>query len=147
VWVDDVLASRYTGVCPSCGAERVYQFRIPEEVRLPAADSVRFGGNEPSELLDPGVWLWYSEVAAKQVPAAPSGPDAESRRSARHALATALAAIEEVLKFVSPEMDHVPAEAFTSLSGRAIYDGEPGRFSRIRLSAIRDYYAEQLARG
>jgi len=55
-------------------------------------------------------------------------------------------AVEETLKFVPPEGDRVPAAAFTSLDGRAMYDGEPGRFSRIRIAAIRVHYAEQFAR-
>ncbi len=146
VQVDGVLASRYTGVCPRCGAERVYRFRLPDEVLPPPADSVRFGGDEPSELLDPGVWLWYSDIAAKQVPTEPAGLDAQSLRTARHALATALAAVEETMKFIPPHEDRAPIEAFTSLDGRAMLDSEPGRFSRNRLSAIRDYYAQRLGR-
>ncbi|GAA5067137.1 hypothetical protein [Nocardia callitridis] len=145
VSVGDVLASRYTGVCPRCGRERVYQFRLPDEILPPPADSVRFGGEDPSQLLDPGVWLWYSDTAAGQVPADLFGLDAQSARTARHTLATALAALDEVLKFIPAGQDSVPAAAFTSLDGKAIYDNEPGRFTRLRLTAIRDYYAERLA--
>ncbi|MFI9506339.1 hypothetical protein [Nocardia sp. NPDC052566] len=142
VYVDDVLASRYTGTCARCGTERVYEFRLPDEIPPPAA-SVRFGADEPSQLIDPGVWLWYSEVAAKQVPMDHAGLDEQARRTARHALATALAALEEVLKFIPPGAESVPPEAFTSLDGRAVYESEPGRFSRLRLTAVRDYYAER----
>lgn len=145
VYVDDVLASRYTGTCAKCGQQRVYEFRVPEQILPPPVGAVRFGGDEPSQLIDPGVWLWYSEIAAKQVPADTSELDEQSRRSARHALATALAAIEEVLKFVPAGADSVPPSAFTSLDGRAVYESEPGRFTRARLGAIRDYYAEHLA--
>lgn len=144
VYVGDVLASRYTGTCPRCGNERSYEFRLPDEVLPPPADSVRFGGPEPSQLIDPGVWLWYSDVAAGQVPIDAGGLDEAARRTARHALATALAAIEEVLKFIPPNTSSVPAAAFSSIDGRSMYDREPGRFTRDRLTAIRDYYAERV---
>ncbi|WP_227998990.1 hypothetical protein [Nocardia australiensis] len=147
VYVGDVLASRYTGRCPRCDVERVYEFQLPDEVPPPHGDGVRFGGDEPSQLMDPGVWLWYSDVAAKQAPLDTKGLDEQAIRSARHALATALAAVEEVLKFIPPGADAVAASAFTSPDGRAVYDSEPGRFSRSRLSAIRDYYADQRANG
>lgn len=144
VYVGDVLASRYTGACPRCGNQRGYEFRLPDDVLPPPADSVRFGGPDPSRLIDPGVWLWYSEVAAGQVATDRSGLDGQAERTARHALATALAAIEEVLKFIPPDASSVPVAAFTSIDGRSVYDREPGRFTRDRLTAVRDYYAERL---
>ena len=61
VTIDGELASRYTGECPSCGAAREYEFRLPADILPPPAESVRFGLDNPSELLDPGVWLWYSD--------------------------------------------------------------------------------------
>lgn len=141
--VGDVLVSRYTGECPRCGRQRVHQFGLPAEIDAPPAGSVRFGGDEPSQLLDPGVWLRYSDTAARQVRA--DGEDEQAVRVARHTLATAIAAIDEVLKFVPPGADSVPASAFTSPDGRAVYDDEPRRFTRLRLAAVRDHYAERLA--
>ena len=143
--VDNVLASRYNGECPRCGAERIYRFRIPDEILPPPDDSVCFGAEAPSELIDPGVWLWYSDLAAAQVPADTARLDEPAKRSARHAAATALAAVGEVLKFIPPDAESVPPPTFTSLDGRSVYESEPGRFSRLRLTAIRDYYAERLA--
>jgi hypothetical protein len=40
----------------------------------------------------------------------------------------------------------VPESAFTSMEGRAVRDREPGRFSRVRLEAVRDSYADSLRR-
>jgi hypothetical protein len=40
----------------------------------------------------------------------------------------------------------VPAGAFTSAEGRALYGGEPGRFRRARLAAVLTAYREALAR-
>ncbi|WP_067819348.1 hypothetical protein [Nocardia inohanensis] len=144
VTIDGVLASRYTGECPRCGSHREYTFRLPDEVLPPPARSVQFGLDDPSELLDPGVWLWYSDVAARQVPADPSVLDDRARRAGRHALATALAAIEETLKFVPADSDRIPAAAFTSGRGRTVFEAEPGRFTRPRLQALLDHYTVTL---
>ncbi|MFE3255944.1 hypothetical protein ACFXPS_12375 [Nocardia sp. NPDC059091] len=143
ITVDGDLASRYTGDCPSCGTARAYEFRLPADILPPPADSVCFGLDNPSELLDPGVWLWYSDNCIRQVP--PAGGDPQTERTARHTLATALAAVEETAKFLPPAADRIPAAAFTSPRGRATYNTEPGRFTRARLAALRDAYAAALA--
>ncbi|MFE3222511.1 hypothetical protein [Nocardia sp. NPDC059228] len=141
---DGDLASRYTGDCPRCGTTRTYEFRLPADILPPPADSVRFGLDNPSELLDPGVWLWYSDVCIRQVPATFEGLDDRAARAARHTLATALAAVEEALKFLPPTADRIPASAFVSDKGRATYNTEPGRFTRPRLEALRDTYTAAL---
>ncbi|OLB75139.1 MAG: hypothetical protein AUI14_21645 [Actinobacteria bacterium 13_2_20CM_2_71_6] len=146
VTVDGDLASRYTGTCPRCGAERVFEFRIPTEVLPPPVDRVRFGADEPSQLLDPGQWLAYADDRARRVPADRSGLVGEELRAARHALATALAAVEEVLKFIPEGAEAVPADRFTTPEGRAVRDREPGRFGRARLAAVHDAYADLLKR-
>lgn len=144
VRVAGVLASRYTGICPRCGAQRRYEFRLPEEILQPPADGVRFGGPEPSEILDPGEWLAYADDMARRVPADRSHLAGEEARAARHALASAVAALDEVLKFVPDGADEVPAVAFWSGTGRAVRDREPGRFRGARLRAVRDSYAGTL---
>ncbi|WP_228823322.1 hypothetical protein [Nocardia blacklockiae] len=146
VTVDGQLASRYSGECAGCGERRVYEFRVPEEVLPPPAGSVRFGADDPSELLDPGVWLWYADICARQIPLDGTELDDRARQAGRHAAATALAAVEEVLKFFPPGEDRLPASAFVSADGQAMYAREPGRFTRWRLEAVRDSYAETLAR-
>lgn len=145
ITVEGVLASRYTGECPTCAAQRTYEFRIPDEVLPPPAGSVRFGEDNPSELLDPGTWLWYSDLCIRQVPSDTTALDDHSLRAARHTLATALAAIEEVLKFIPPNETQVPMVAFTSATGLTLLEREPGRFTRPRLEAVRDHYATTLA--
>ncbi|MEU6580752.1 hypothetical protein [Nocardia sp. NPDC046763] len=147
VTVGDELASRYTGECPTCGTARAYEFRLPADILPPPADSVRFGADNPSELLDPGVWLWYADNCIRQVPPTTAGLDDRAARTARHTLATALAAVEETLKFLPPATDRIPASAFTSPRGRATYETEPGRFTRPRLEALRDTYVAALSAG
>ncbi|MGW6724405.1 hypothetical protein ACWF9G_00745 [Nocardia sp. NPDC055029] len=138
----DGPASRYTGECGSCGERREYVFRLPDQILPPQAERVRFGGDEPSQLLDPGEWLHYSRICADQ-----AGPgDGEWTAATRHAVATAAAAVEEVLKFIPVAEASVPAAAFGSARGRAMFAAEPGSFDRDRLEAVRDHYEGQLAR-
>lgn len=106
---------------------------------------MQFGRDNPSELLDPGVWLWYADVCIRQVPSETADLDERSLRAGRHALATALAATDEALKFIPAHADRVPLSAFTSADGLAMHEREPGRFTRSRLEAVRATYATSLA--
>jgi hypothetical protein len=66
--------------------------------------------------------------------------------AARHALSVAVAAMEEILKFVPDGAARVPAGEFRTTRGREVYDAEPGRFERERLVIVRDTYRDALAR-
>jgi hypothetical protein len=127
-------ATRYSGICPGCGAARRYEFGVPERVVVAAGFPV-FGGPEPSRLLDAGEWLWVADLTAGNVP---SGDPA----AARQALAIAAAAVEEVVKFIPPGADHVPYEAFWTDRGRRVRATEPGRFHVGRLLIVRDTYRD-----
>jgi hypothetical protein len=140
---DGDLASRYTGACVGCGQEREFLFRLPPATSS-AGVGFRYGGDEPSQLLDPGEWLLVSDAYAGQVPADPGGGEAGQR--ARAALTRAVAALDEVGKFIPPDGAVVPATAFTTDRGRQLHQREPGRFRRDRLTAVRDAYAGMLAR-
>jgi len=140
--VDGELASRYTGACPKCGTLREFVFLLPEDIIFPDEEEPEFGDEHPSELIDPGEWLWLSDVFAGDAPADPSGLDADTRRGAMIDLRTAAAAIGEVLKFVPDGAEAVPAGAFRSDRGHAMYVHEPGRFRRGRLEVVRDTYRE-----
>jgi hypothetical protein len=50
--------------------------------------------------------------------------------------------VQEVLKFVPPGGDAVPAEAFWTDAGRAEQERDPGRFRLDRLLAVRDSYSD-----
>ncbi|WP_248961046.1 hypothetical protein [Sphaerisporangium perillae] len=132
VAVPEGLAARYAGTCSGCGAERSHLFGLPER-EVGSGRFPTFGGPEPSQLLDAGEWLWVADLTAGNVPA--SDPDA-----ARQALAIAVAAVEEVVKFVPPGQEAVPAGAFWSELGRRVRDAEPGRFQVDRLLIVRDTY-------
>ena len=143
--LDGALASRYSGSCPSCGTHREFLFRLPDDVVTAPPGVVRFGDGTPSELLDPGEWLWVADRYATAAPADPARLDPNGARAARRALAYAAAAMAEVLAFVPAGADAVPAGAFRSERGRAVYGAEPGRFSRARLEVVRDTYRDLLA--
>lgn len=133
VLVDGLLCSRYTGDCTRCGTPREFLFTLPEEIRLPVERDIVFGGDEPSELLDPGEWLMVADRAAS---AASSG----DQESDREDVALAAAALDEVLKFVPEGAEEVPVDAFRSDTGREMYAREPGRFRRNRLAAVASTY-------
>jgi hypothetical protein len=144
---DGELAKRYTGTCPTCGRQRDFLFRLPEEIAIPGPDSPdRYGGPQPSELIDPGEWLFVADRYADRVPADPAGLTEQQRAQARSSLETAAVAIGEVLKFVPPGADAVPPAAFVSDRGRAQYRAEPGRFRAARLAAVRDAYRDLVTR-
>jgi hypothetical protein len=144
VTIGDDLASRYAGACTRCGQQREFLFRLPERILVPEPGQVRFGDGRPSELIDPGEWLALADAYASTGPADTGQLDPGAARRVRADLATAIAALDEVLKFVPPGADAVPAEAFWSERGRAVRATEPGRFRAARLHAVRDAYADLL---
>jgi hypothetical protein len=139
------LASRYEGECDGCGAARQFVFRLPEAVSLPG-HRMRFGGPEPSELLDAGEWLW---VAGNFAAVEPLGDLAELTGEelavARADLTGAVAAVDEVLKFLPEGAGEPPDEAFWSVRGRRVRDEAPEAFRRANLESRRAKYAEALA--
>jgi ribosomal protein S27AE len=144
----DQLLARYQATCPRCGRDRVVDFRLPPEPTDsgPEGAGFRYGGVEPSELLDPGEWLAVADELARSVPAlAPAASGAERERF-RYAIGRAAAAIAEVAKFAPPGMDAVPAAAFVASESRATYDAESGRFRVDRLAAVRQAYLGLLTR-
>lgn len=142
--VDGELASEYRGACAGCGRDRAVVFRLPEQVILPGAGEVVFGTGSASELLDAGEWMWVADAYARATPdGAPAGSPAGRR--ARQQVATAAAAMDEVLAFIPDGQDAVPFDSLRSTRGRAVYDAEPGRFYRDRLEVVRDTYREILA--
>jgi hypothetical protein len=136
------LASRYEGSCPHCGTERTFLFRIPPEPVLSGQDEPGFGGEEPSELIDAGEWMWLADLIASSVPAEPDGLDDNLRQTVGSDLRTAAAAVSEVMKFLPPDGDAVPLDGFWTDRGRAVYGEQPGRFGRGRLEIVRRTYRD-----
>ncbi|MFI7450723.1 hypothetical protein ACIBQX_24725 [Nonomuraea sp. NPDC049714] len=135
--VEGELVNRYVGVCGQCGERREYLFGLPDRPVAPQGYPT-FGGDEPSQLLDAGEWLWVADLTAGNVPA--HDPD-----EAHRALAIAAAAIEEIVKFIPPGQDETPADAFWSDRGHEMRTAEPGRFQLDRLMIVRDTYRDLAA--
>ncbi|MGH3737660.1 MAG: hypothetical protein ACRDT6_18920 [Micromonosporaceae bacterium] len=139
---EDLLA-RYEGDCGGCGTSRDFSFVLDPELPPPPP---AYGGDRPSQLIDPGEFLWVSERLASTTPDDPAElPDAGEREAAAELLETAIAALDEVLKFIPSDADAVPEEAFTAPEGWMVYQKEPGRFRRERLEAVREAYRRSLA--
>lgn len=134
VTVEGELASRYTGTCEECGAEREFLFGLPPQPVMPEGYPT-FGGPEPSQLLDAGEWMWVADLTAGNVPV-------DDRAEARRTLSIAAASVAEVLKFVEPGAEEVPDSAFWSERGLKVRAAEPGRFTVDRLQVVRDTYRD-----
>lgn len=145
--VEGDLASQYAGRCPQCDTPREFVFRIPQDVLPPDEDEPVFGGEDPSELLDAGQWLWLADLIASGTLAEPAGGmTPEQRRQTRLDLLTAAAATAEALKFVPPGAEAVPRDALWSETGDAVFSAEPGRFRRRRLDVVHRTYRELAER-
>lgn len=148
---DDELIAVYQGPCPQCGVVRRFAFLLDPEVPPPPP---AYGGPLPSVIICPGQFALRADQAARSLPsvggagggAGAGAGDPRAVMEARRVLGEAVAAQAEVLKFVPAGGDAVPAEAFTSVEGRALYGGEPGRFRRVRLAAVLEAYREALSR-
>lgn len=137
------LISIYEGPCKGCGAVRRFEIRMPDELP-PFGDGVVYGGAEPSMIIDPGQFLAVSDEHAKRAPASVSGLSQKQRQVAIRNLQIAIAALEEVLKFIPEGADRVPEAAFHSAQGRRVYKREPGRPTRARLEAVLAVYRKTL---
>ncbi|MFJ6198348.1 hypothetical protein [Micromonospora sp. NPDC092111] len=142
---DGDLARRYAGACERCGTGREFLFRLPAEP-VGVEEGFRYGGAEQSLLIDAGEWLWVAEGHARGVPAGAAGLPAADRRRCEIRLTAAVAALDEVLKFVPPGGSRVPFTAVWTALGRSVYQREPGRFRTGRLTAVRSAYAGALRR-
>jgi hypothetical protein len=138
---EGTLVAVYEGTCPRCGRTRRYEFVLdPDEPPPPPA----FGGDRPSQLIDPGQFYAVGRAAAARVPVNLDDLPRDRWPTARDDMLLAIAAQQEVAKFVPPGADAVPAEAFTSDLGRAMYAGYPEDFTRAEIEARLRSYREGM---
>ncbi|MFC7528578.1 hypothetical protein [Actinoplanes sp. GCM10030250] len=132
----------YSGQCEECGRDRGFTFRVSQDVPI-LAPSAWSALTAPSELLDPGEWLWVADRYASY-PAEDGvlSPDEAIERCTD--LAAAAAAVEEALLFVPAGASAVPAESFRSARGQSVFEVGPDRFTVNQLAEQRDLY-RQLA--
>lgn len=108
----------------------------------------RFGVGR-SELLDPGQWRLAGAGYARRALAddfeyTEEPGDENLFRRVVSGWETARDAVGEVLKFVPPGEDEVPAEAFWTEEGRAAREAEPDSFRRARLIDDMAFYQQNL---
>ncbi|MFK4084357.1 hypothetical protein ACI2LF_09635 [Kribbella sp. NPDC020789] len=128
---DGVMVSVYEGFCQSCDRLRSFEFGHPDELE-PAVPA--FGGPDPSTIIDPGEYLSVADqVGTDAGLRLLNSPPAEHNEQ-RAKFEYAIAALEEVLKFLPAGLEEIPAEAFTSPRGREIYRKDPTRFTRFWLN-------------
>src|SRR5262249_19265261 len=139
---DGSLATVYEGLCLRCGLPRQFIFTL-DPVTPPPPPA--FGGPAPSQIICPGQFALLAEQCARSAQLDPARLTDAQRLDGRNALARALSAQHEVIKFIPADADAVPAEAFTSAEGLALYRIEPARFRRDRLAAVADAYRELLS--
>ncbi|WP_037961041.1 hypothetical protein [Streptomyces violens] len=121
------LVSVYEGACAGCGRQRQFAFEMAEETPPPPP---AFGGPTPSRIIDPGQFKAVAARITTRISPEMLRTPAAERRQFRPQAVYALAATEEVLKFFAEGQDRLPAEAFHSELGRAMYDKDPGKFAR-----------------
>ena len=136
------LVAVYDGPCPRCAVPRRFEFALDPEI----APGGKFGGAKASQIIDAGQFLAVADAAARQVPASTSGMDDRERQRARSQMSRAIAALEEVLKFIPEGADSIPGEALFSVAGQALYRSEPGRFRRSRLEAVLRVYLDAASK-
>ncbi|GAA3230692.1 hypothetical protein ACFO1B_27010 [Dactylosporangium siamense] len=138
--------------CDQCGRGRAFWFEEPRHAGRfePAGHGYAPPDSGPSQLLDPGQWLLLAQahgaLAGGSDPAPPPGGDPAAGYWARlGVLASAVAAIDEVLKFIPPHSARVPVGAFWSPVGLSQYLDDPSRFEREWLLTELDRHARGLA--
>jgi uncharacterized C2H2 Zn-finger protein len=142
VEVDGVMARRYSGDCGNCGQSREFTFGLPDRIAArPPGVEMHYGGDEPSELIDPGQWLLMYEPAAEQARADLAAGDPAS---ARVPAELALACVDEVIKFIPSGETAVPESAFWSPAGRTAYAADASRFTLRRLVLLLDMLHDEF---
>lgn len=132
----------YSGACGGCGGSRAFTFLVSQDMPI-LAPSAWSTLTTPSELLDPGEWLWVADRYASY-PAEDGVLPPEAAVERCTDLAAAAAAVDEALLFVPGGANAVPAESFRSARGRSMFEVGPERFTVDQLAEQRDVY-RQLA--
>lgn len=128
---DGQRTSSYEGQCPTCGAARRFEFIVLDPNLPPPA----LGGPEPSQIIDPAEFLAVGDHAMRLAVVRPDATP-EDVADAYDAAVDAVAAVEEILKFIPPDAAVVPEPAFRTQDGLARLAANPLRFGRRTLEAV-----------
>jgi len=133
-----------------CKSGKLLEFEFRED-GLPAPKpglrrKVEYGGNAPSQLIDAGEWMKVVDRHANRAPRSLAGLPERARRDATSDLALALAALDEVMKFLPAGADRVPSTSLFGTRGKAYFNKDVRRFRREALVAQRDELEARLRR-
>ncbi|GAA3396947.1 hypothetical protein [Cryptosporangium minutisporangium] len=146
--VGGVLVERFTGTCLGCARLREFTFQMSDRPREVSFD-IRYGlDDEPSRLIDAGEWLAVSELYGQAATEELDGEPLEDPDDVERLLYTvtsAIAALDEVAKFIPAGADVVPEGAFWTPAGRMLWEAEEARFTREALAADRERLLGRLA--
>ncbi len=131
--VDGTRLDSYVGDCRRCGNARDITFSVPAPDRPASPDDTRFGGPDPSQLLDAGRWL--DVAGAAQTTSALNAPGRPDPREVLDDLGYALDAFREALKFIPPGFPEVPPNALFSAEGRRRLAEAPESLTRPWIEA------------
>jgi hypothetical protein len=131
-------ATTFAVDCSRCRAHREFTF-ITDPAPEDAPGGLIYGhGPQPSRLIDAGEWyvifstyLWSTR--AKQAEYGGALPDLDTVETVLGWIEGALAAIDEILKFMPSGQNQVPESALWTDRGRAAYDECQDQFSRAVL--------------
>jgi hypothetical protein len=146
VSVGGVLAERFSGECTNCGRFREFTFQMAENSPEISSD-VCYGGDEPSRLLDPGEWLGVAELYTSVVDELLADGDLDDDDELTRTyflLTSALAATDEVAKFIPAGDDAVAEGSFWSHAGRMVFEAAPQRFVRESIAETREALLQRL---
>jgi hypothetical protein len=136
---DGTLVVVYEGPCARCGKLRRFEFALDPAMPPPSPSF----GHGVSRILDPGEFMFASEAAAERVESFNGA--AEASAQARRDLNYAIAALEEVLKFIPVGEAAVPDSAFPSSTGVLYQARHPDKFTRRYLDERLQLYRDVLA--
>lgn len=129
----------FTGACANCGRPREFTIAMPADADR--RDDVVYGdGDEPSQVIDPGEWLGVSDLYGQRAAEVLTdehfgGPG--DVNVVYFALSARVSALDEILKFMPANADAMPEWLCRSITGRAVFEANPNRFSRDALLAER----------
>ena len=141
----DAVLTEYTTTCQRCGNTDTYRFRLPRQDPGSSGTELRYGGAEPSKIVDAGEWLAFADRVATGGPVSPAGLSPTECAQAASAMAAAAAAVAEVVKFIPPGEDRVPLTAIWTARGRSEFAREPGRMRRARMEVLEAAYRRSAA--
>jgi hypothetical protein len=132
-------ARYFTGACPNCGRSREFTIAMPADANR--RDDVVYGdGPEPSQIIDPGEWLGVSDLYGQRAEEVLTDEQFGGREDVNvvyFALSARVSALDEILKFMPENADVLPEWLCRSITGRALFEANPNRFSRDALLAER----------